>query len=106
MRVSSLKGRWREYRHDLGDHLVVRAESLELVTAERILHGVHQALITVRARTRGTTFSTREHLHQVVIRNQRPGHRHYIAQPIGERLLDDRCRLKSAGAQHRDAYGL
>ena len=101
-----MKGRRREHRHDLGDHLVVRAESLWLVAAERVLDRVHQALIAVRAGTRWTTFSAREHLHQVVVRNQRPGHRHDIAQPVGERLLDDRRRLKSSCAQHRDAHGL
>src|SRR5688500_9166168 len=97
-----LTTKWRrlEHRHDLAHHLVPVREAAFVVAPERVFHGVHQAVVAVSAGLGGTSDALLEHLHHVVVCDQRPRNGHRVAHSIVDGPVDQFGCLESSGAQH------
>ena len=82
-------------RHDLLDHFVVIAiKPANVITAQRIRHGVDQASITKRAWTLRLILAALQNVRKIIVGNQRPRHRDRIAIPFRYRLSDKGAILK------------
>ena len=83
----------REDGEDLADHLLTRAVTALVVTTDRVLEHVEEALVAVRARPRRPLVARREERHEVGVQ-QGPGGGDRVAVAALERRLDNRGGLK------------
>src|ERR1700749_4565520 len=102
--ATSLEGLWTIDREHFLEHRFPARVALLLVAADRMFHDMDQALVAIGAGTLRLVAAGPPLLHEIVVRDQRPGNADPVALVQGDRLADHRGRLEAAGAEDRHGH--